>query len=70
MIFMNTSKNDVKSEDVHPNVQELIKNNQLEPPPEEIDLLTGKGRWTVKGYRIWADDYQQACKLLDVIEKF
>lgn len=66
----NLSKNDVKSQDVHPNVQELIKNNQLEPPAEEIDLLTGKGRWTIKGYRIWADNYLQACKHLELIENF
>mgnify|MGYP003341913014 FL=1 len=67
---MNTSKNDVKSEDVHPNVQILVQNKELDPPAEEIDLNTGKGMWTVKGYKIWADNYLEACKLLHVIEKF
>lgn len=68
--MLNLSKNDVRTQDVHPNVQELIKNNQMFPPPEEIDLKSGKGMWTVNGYRIWASDYLEACKLLEVIEKF
>jgi len=67
---INLSKNTVRTEDVHPNVQELIKNNQLFPPAEEIDLKSGKGMWTIKGYRVWADDYLQACKQAEIIEKF
>lgn len=67
---INLSKNDVHSNDVHPNVQDLVQNKELFPPAEEINLESGKGKWTIKGYRIWADDYLQACKLLEVIEKF
>jgi hypothetical protein len=67
---INLSKNDVKSKDVHPNVQVLIKNNELFPPAEELDLTTGNGMWTIKGYRIWAKDYLQACHHLEMIEKF
>ena len=67
---INLSKNDVHSNDVHPNVQDLVQNKELFPPAEEINLQSGKGMWTIKGYRIWADDYLQACKLLEVIEKF
>jgi hypothetical protein len=40
------------------------------PPPEEINLESGKGMWTIKGYRIWADDYLQACEHLELIENF
>ena len=64
------SKNDVKSKDVHPNVEQLLQNKELFPPAEEINLQSGKGMWTIKGYRIWADNYLQACKLLETIEKF
>ena len=70
MLKLNLSKNDVRTEDIHPNVQELIKNNQLNPSPEEIDLKTGNGKWTIKGYKIWAESYEKACKMLNVIEKF
>ena len=67
---MNLSKNDVKSKDVHPNVAELLQNNQLFPSAEEIDLITGKGMWTIKGCRVWADDYLQACQHLELIENY
>jgi len=67
---INLKKDDVKSNDVHPNVQELVQNNQLFPPPEQIDIERGKGMWTIKGYRIWADNYLQACEHLELIENF
>ena len=67
---INLSKNDVRTEDVHPNVQVLIKNEQLYPSAEEIDLHTGKGMWTIKGYRIWAENYEQALDLFSMIESF
>jgi len=67
---INLSKNDVRTEDVHPNVKVLIENNQLFPPAEELDLKTGNGMWTIKGYRIWAKDYLQACEHLELIENF
>jgi len=63
-------ENEVRKDDVHPNVQALVQNNQLFPPAEEIDLSTGKGKWTIKGYRIWADSYEQALKLVAIIESF
>jgi hypothetical protein len=64
---INLSKNDVKSTDVHPNVAELLQNNQLFPPAEEIDLISGKGMWNIKGVRCWADTYLNACKIYDEI---
>lgn len=67
---INLSKNDVKSKDVHPNVQVLIKNEQLYPPAEQIDLNSGKGMWTIKGYRIWAENYEQALDIFPMIESF
>ena len=40
----------------------------LDPPAEEINLETGKGRWTIKGYKIWATTYKEALELLPMIE--
>jgi hypothetical protein len=50
--------------------------NQLDPPPDEIDTTTNKCMWIIKSnkddveYRIWADNYQQALSLLPLIESF
>lgn len=52
------------------------KNNQLEPPPAQVDTYTGKKMWEVKSivddcvYKIWAESYQQALELLPMIENF
>jgi hypothetical protein len=42
--------------------------SQLDPPPEQIDLQTGKGMWTINDYRIWATSYKEALELLPIIE--
>lgn len=47
-----------------------MNNNTLNPPPDQIDLETGKMMWIIKDYKIWADSYEQALQLLNVIEKF
>jgi hypothetical protein len=44
--------------------------NQLHPPPNEINLETGKCMWVIKDYKIWAHTYQQALELLPLIESF
>jgi hypothetical protein len=44
--------------------------NIMAPPPDEINTTTGKSMWKLKGYKIWADSYQQAQKLLPMIESF
>jgi hypothetical protein len=44
--------------------------NQLEPPPDEIDLNTNKNMWVINGYRIWAKSYMEALELLPMIESF
>lgn len=67
---MNHSKNDVHVKDVHPNVKVLVKNEQLYPPAEEINLENGLGMWTIKGYRVWAQNYEQALDLYPMIESF
>ena len=43
---------------------------ELEPSPREIDLVTGKKMWEIKDYKIWAYSYKQALKLLPKIEGF
>lgn len=49
----------------------LCKNDgQLEPPPDQVDLETGKSMWLIDGYKIWAESYQQAVKLYSIILKF
>jgi len=45
-------------------------NNQMFPPPDMIDTDSGKSMWEIKGYRIWAETYQQALELLPMIESF
>jgi hypothetical protein len=40
----------------------------MSPPPDEIDVNTGKCMWTIKDYRIWADTYEQALEILPLIE--
>ena len=44
--------------------------NKMSPPPDEINLETGKSMWIIKDYKIWADSYEQALKLLPMIESF
>lgn len=46
------------------------EDNQLSPPPDEIDIQTGKNMWVINGYKIWAENYTQALELLPFIESF
>lgn len=63
--MINLSKNDV------PNYLDLSKNdNQLEPPPDQVNLENGKSMWIIDGYRIWAKSYKEALELLPLIESF
>jgi hypothetical protein len=53
-----------------PNSNGWMSMNKLDPAPDEINTTTGKSMWIVKGYKIWADSYQQAVKdLLPLIEQ-
>jgi hypothetical protein len=42
--------------------------NTLDPAPDEIDTVTGKSMWIIKGYRIWDSSYRDALKHLELIE--
>lgn len=42
----------------------------LEPAEDNIDPVTGKKMWVIKGYKIWAHSYKQAMELLPMIENF
>jgi len=44
--------------------------NQLDPAPDEIDLESGKSMWIVNDYKIWATTYQEAVRLVAIIDKF
>jgi hypothetical protein len=44
--------------------------NQMHPPPDEINLESGLSMWVIKDIRVWATDYLQACKLYEIIDKF
>jgi len=46
----------------------ISMNNKLDPAPDEINTDTGKSMWIIKDYRIWADNYQEALKVLPLIE--
>ncbi len=47
-----------------------VTDNIMPPPPDEINIETGKSMWIIKDYKIWADSYQQALTLLPMIESF
>jgi hypothetical protein len=41
----------------------------LNPPPDEIDIETGKMMWVIKEeYKIWASSYEEALNILSLIE--
>jgi len=40
----------------------------MDPAPDEVDTVTGKQMWIIKGYRIWDSSYQDALKHLELIE--
>lgn len=44
--------------------------NKMSPPPDEVNVETGKSMWIIKDYKIWADSYKQALELLPMIESF
>jgi hypothetical protein len=44
------------------------KHNRMDPAPDEVDTVTGKCMWIIKGYRIWDSSYQDALKHLELIE--
>jgi len=44
--------------------------NQLTPPPDLIDLESGKSMWIVEDYKIWAETYEQAVRLLPMIKSY
>jgi hypothetical protein len=44
--------------------------NKMTPPPDEINLDTGKCMWIIKDYKIWANSYEEALQLLPMIESF
>ncbi len=44
------------------------KYNQLSPPPEEIDLNTGRGKWVFDNIEVWAYTYEQALELIPHIK--
>lgn len=41
---------------------------ELEPPPNKINIETGKKMWELNGYRVWANSYNEAMELLPLIE--
>ena len=51
-------------------IDQMNNDNQMFPPPDMIDTDSGKSMWEIKGYRIWAETYQQALELLPMIESF
>lgn len=46
----------------------MSADNQLNPPPDKIDIESGKCMWVIKEYKIWAETYKQALELLPLIE--
>ena len=46
----------------------IADNNRMDPAPDQVDPVTGKCMWIIKGYRIWDSSYQDAVKHLELIE--
>lgn len=46
------------------------EDNQLPPPPDQIDTDNGKMMWVIEEYKIWARTYQEALELLPLIQSF
>jgi len=44
--------------------------NQMEPPPDEINLELGRSMWIIEEYRIWARSYKEALELVSMIKSF
>ena len=45
-----------------------MENNQLNPPPDEIDLKSNKSMWVIDEYKIWANTYIEAIELYNLIK--
>lgn len=45
-----------------------VDDNLMPPPPDEINTATGQSMWKIKDYKIWAHTYQEALRLLPLIE--
>ena len=61
------TENDRKIDDYY---QNQYDQNQLNPPPDQINTESGKSMWVIKGYKIWAQSYAEALQLLPMIENF
>jgi hypothetical protein len=42
--------------------------NQLNPPPDEINLKSGKCMWIIDGFKIWAVNYEHALECYSLIK--
>lgn len=56
--------------DVFIDLRNQEDDNQMSPPPDEINLTTNKSMWIINGYRIWASSYMEALESLKRIESF
>lgn len=51
-------------------LQSQENDNQLPPPPDQIDINTNQSMWVIDGYKIWASSYMEALQLLPIIQSF
>ncbi len=51
-------------------LQSQENDNQLPPPPDQIDINTNQSMWVIDGYKIWASSYTEAVQLLPIIQSF
>ena len=59
-----------KMKDLFIDLQNQEDNNQLSPPPDQIDINTNQSMWVIDGYKIWASSYMEALQLLPTIQSF
>jgi hypothetical protein len=44
-------------------------NNQLSPPPDEINLEEGKSKWVIDNISVWAHSYVEALEIYSLIKQ-
>ena len=41
---------------------------ELNPPPVQIDITTGRKMWVIKGAEVWAESYERAIEIMELME--
>lgn len=59
-----------KMKDLVIDIMNQEADNQMSPPPDELNSTTNKSMWIIDGYRVWANSYAEAVEHAKIISKF